>query len=395
MRTTTSRNAAEMHMPTSAETISDNSETDALAPLNCTAVLTHHWLVKRRGGERVLEALCELLPGSPIYTLVYDRGGAGEGWPEVHTSLLQRIPGARRHYPKLLPLMPLAARRVKLPPVDLVMCSDAALAKAMTPAPRSKVVCYCHSPMRYAFDAAVAGEYRKQFGMPARAAWDVVTAMVRRADLKAAGRVDQFVANSHHVAERIQRYYGRDSIVVHPPVDLPPAPATGAREDFYLCVGQHVPYKRLDLAIEACRKLGRKLVVIGEGPDVDRYQKTRPPHVDWLGWLAGDAVLKHYHRARALLFPGEEDFGIVPVEAMAHGCPVIAYGVGGATESVVDGRTGVWFAEQTVDSVVDAIERFETLTFNSAAMHAHCQRFSRARFLREMHGVLEGVLNCG
>ena len=409
---------------------------DALAgiePLECSAVLTHHWLVRRRGGERVLEALCELLPNSPVHTLVYDPDGfedveprhsegaqrprnladtrAGsasgtgaspfpvgappfQGWGTdsrpVRTSFLQHIPGAKRHYPKLLPLMPMAARRMKLPPVDLVLCSDAAIAKAMTPDPRSKVVCYCHSPARYVWD--LADTYRETLPAVLRPFWPGVARRVREADRRAAQRVDQFVANSQHVAERIRRHYGRDSVVVHPPVDLPRAVATGPRENFYLCVGQHVHYKRLDLAVEACRKLKRRLLVIGEGPDVRRYEKLRDPHIDFLGWQPARAVHDYYRRARALLFPGEEDFGIVPVEAMAHGCPVIAYGVGGATESVIDGQTGVWFNEQTVDCLAAAIERADAITFDPITMHAHTQRFSHARFLREMRAVLVSVL---
>jgi glycosyltransferase involved in cell wall biosynthesis len=409
--------------PANASRAPSGNASARVEPLECSAVLTHHWLVRRRGGERVLEALCTLLPNSPVYTLVFDPDGFEDaGQPEqchsegaqrprnlasagedalpgappsqawgtdsgpVRTSFLQRIPGAKRHYPKLLPLMPLAARRMKLPPVDLVVCSDAAVAKAMTPDPRSKVVCYCHSPARYVWD--LAETYRETLPAVLRPLWPGVVRRVRAADRQAAQRVDQFVANSQHVAQRIHRHYGRDSVVVHPPVDLPPAPATGSREDFYLCVGQHVHYKRLDLAVEACRQLERRLLVIGEGPVVRRYEKCGYANIEFLGWQPAGAVRDYYRRARALLFPGEEDFGIVPVEAMAHGCPVVAFGVGGATESVVDGQTGVWFGEQTVECLVAAIERAEAMVFDPRAMHAAMQRFSHARFLREMRGVL-------
>lgn len=440
---------------TQADSSSPPDSAPAIKPLCCSAVLTHHWLVRRRGGERVLEALCELLPDAPIYTLVYDpsgfehpdrcrsegarRGGQprglggpepsaplgappfqGEGappfqgwgmdWRPIKTSFLQRIPGARRHYPKLLPLMPLAARRMKLPPVDLVVCSDAAIAKAMTAHPRSKMVCYCHSPMRYVWD--LSDTYRDTLPPILRPLWQPLVRRIREADRRAAQRVDQFVANSRHVADRVRRHYGRDSIVVHPPVDLPREPTCGPREDFYLCVGQHVPYKRLDLAVEACRKLNRRLIVIGEGPDAERFGRGRsvrspcratdpsperkrggPAHVSFLGFQPDDVVRQHYRRARALLFPGEEDFGIVPVEAMGHGCPVIAYGVGGATESIVDGRTGVWFEAQTVDCLVAAIKRAEAMTFDPVAMHEHTQQFSRKRFLHRMREVLLSVLH--
>jgi glycosyltransferase involved in cell wall biosynthesis len=391
----------------------------AAEPLRCSAVLTHHWLVRKRGGERVLETLRELLPDAPIYTLVHDPASTEPAWPEVHTSLLQAIPGAGRHYAKLLPLMPLAARRIKLPPVDLVVCSDAAIAKAMRPDPRSKVVCYCHSPMRYVWD--LSDTYGATLPPVLRLLWNPLVRWLRAADRRAAEHVDQFVANSRHVAARIRRHYERDSIVVHPPVDLPPAPAIAPREDFYLCVGHHVQYKRLDLAVTACRALGRRLVVIGEGPDVDRLaretggrrqqsperkraarhdvnknaERSRgwPAQVTFLGYQPDAVVREHYRRARALLFPGEEDFGIVPVEAMAHGCPVIAYGVGGAAESVIDGQTGVLFPEQTTDCLAAAIKRAETMTFDPVGMHTHMQQFSRARFLREMRVVLATVLN--
>ena len=372
----------------------------AAAPekLSCTAVLTHHWLVRRRGGERVLEALAALLPDCPVYTLVYDSAGfgatdtvtwGGVGHP-VHTSFLQRIPGAKRHYPKLLPLMPWAARRIKLPPADLVVCSDAALAKAMTPDPRSKVVCYCHSPARYVWDLAEV--YGATLPAMLRPLWPALVRRIQEADRRAARRVDQFVANSRHVAERIKRHYGRESVVVHPPVELPASPHAGSREDFYLCAGQHVHYKRLDLAVEACRKLGRKLLVIGEGPDVERYRGLNDPNVRFVGWLSGEEVQQYYRRARGLLFPGEEDFGIVPVEAMAHGCPVICYGLGGATESVAEGVCGAWFARQEMDCVVDAIERSERTAYDPAAMHARARQFGYERFYAEMGGVLKRTL---
>ncbi len=366
-----------------------------IEPVRCSAVLTHHWLTRRRGGERVLEALGELLPESPIYTLVHDRAGLGD-WPlserAIHETWLGRIPGARRHYPKLLPLMPLAARQTRLPEVDLVVCSDAAVAKVLRPAQRSKVVCYCHSPMRYVYEPTIRAEYARTLPALLRPLWGPVTACVRRADYRAAQRVDQFVANSAHVAERIQRCYGRDAVVVHPPVDLPDAPATGPREDFLLCVGYHVAYKRLDLAVAASAKLRRQLVVIGSGPEMQRLQRQSPGNVRWLGWQSTESIVDHYRQAAALLFPGEEDFGIVPVEAIAHGCPVVAYGVGGATESVVDGETGVLFEEQTVASLATAIERLGQLDFDPQRMHAHAQQFSKARFIEQMRTVLLGVL---
>lgn len=393
-----------------------------------SAVLTHHWLVRRRGGEKVLEALARLAPGAPIYTLVYDAEGMGlsEGGARpddplagraIHKSWLQRIPGARRHYPRLMPLMASAARRMRLPPVELVICSDAAVAKAMTPHAGSRVVCYCHSPPRYAYDAAICAEYRAALPWAARPIWDWAIPRLRDADRRAAQRVDQFVANSAHVAERIRRWYGRDSVVVHPPVELPKAPpetsdgtveqsgrmfgqadepadrSTGraARGDHYLCVGYHAPYKRLDLAIGACVRLGRRLVVIGEGPGVpppERRVEWAQRGIEFRGWCSDEEIRAAYASARGLLFCGEEDFGIVPVEAIAHGCPVVAYGVGGATETVQPGVSGVWFERQEVASVVAALEQLESMRFDARRMYEAAQVFSLERFLEKMQRVL-------
>ncbi len=367
----------------------DTAKSEPVEPLTRSAVLTHHWLVRRRGGERVLEGLGELVPGAPVYTLVHDPAGMGD-WPlagrDVHTSWLQRVPGARRYYPKMLPILPAAARGVRLPDVDLVVCSDAAIAKAMTPAPRSVVVCYCHSPMRYVWD--LSAEYRRTLPAVIRPLWGPLCQRVRAADRRAAQRVDVFVANSRHVADRIRRHYGKPALVVHPPVDIPKAPSTQPREDFYLCLGFHTPYKRLDLAVETCRVLGKRLVVIGDGPDVRRIDATGDRHVQSLGWQPTAVIEDHLRRAAALLFPGEEDFGIVPVEAMAYGCPVVAYGVGGATETVLPDETGVLFAEQTVECLGEAVERCASMQFDPQAMHRHAARFGRPRFLAEMRDIL-------
>lgn len=371
-----------------------------------SAVLTHHWLTRRRGGEKVLEALAELLPDAPLYTLVhnpeYVRRLESSDRPDapcwlrdpqnLHSSWLQRIPGAARHYPNLLPLMPFAAAAVRLPAADLVLCSDAALAKAMRAHPRSRVICYCHSPMRYAWDLESA--YRASVPWLVRPLWALLVRWIRAADRRAAQRVDVFIANSAHVAARIARCYGRESRVIHPPVDLPerPPPRAPAATPYYLCVGHHVPYKRLDLALEACRRLDRRLVVIGDGPDCRRL-RDRAGRAEFLGWQPDAVIHGHYAEAAGLLFPGEEDFGMVPVEAMSRGCPVIAYGAGGATETVVDGETGVLFAEQSVEDLCAGMRRAEAQRFDPQRMHAQARRFSRERFLEQMRAVIAETLD--
>jgi glycosyltransferase involved in cell wall biosynthesis len=358
----------------------------AAARSHRSVVLSHHWLVRRRGGEKVLEAIADLFRDAPIYTLVADRAALAQtplARRTIVTSVLQRIPGAARHYPKLLPLMPWAARRLRLPAADLVICSDAAIAKAFTPAAGSRVVCYCHSPMRYVWEREISEQYARSLPRLLRPLWPGLCRRVARADRAAAERVDVFIANSQHVAARIQRCYGREARVVYPPVELTgDGESSVARGRNYLCVGHHVPYKRLDLAVEACRGLGRRLVVIGDGPEVARLRRSGDG-VEWLGFQPDDVVLAQMKSARGLIFPGEEDFGIVPVEAMAAGCPVIAFGVGGAAESVIDGRTGVLFDRQDGESLVAALRRFESLTFDEAALHARAREFSLERFRAE------------
>ncbi|RMF76296.1 MAG: glycosyltransferase family 4 protein [Planctomycetota bacterium] len=382
-----------VHMPASdgRTPLAMNASSEPLG--DC--VLSHHWLVRHRGGERVLAAIRRLAPRAPVYTLLHDpaytdappfRLYADDRAPVI-ASWLQNAPEALRHYPKYLPLMPAAARSLRLPDKPLAICSDAALAKAMRVGDGTRLVCYCHSPPRYVWD--LADQYAQTLPRPLRALWPPLVRALRRADRVAAQRVDLFIANSAHVAARIRRHYERDAVVVHPPVDLPPDPHDGRRDDFYLCVGHHVAYKRLDLAIEACERLGRRLVVVG---DVPRETISRPRAYRWVefrGVVSDEGLKRHYRSARALLFPGEEDFGIVPVEAQAHGCPVIAYGVGGARETVVDGTTGVLFKPQTVDALIAAMERADRLTFDPLALWEHCRRFRPERFDAEFRAVLD------
>lgn len=367
--------------------------------------------MRPRGGEKVLAAFCEVFPEAPIYTLVYDRrsaisqasSGGAETWEPwaaagrpVRTSVLQWIPGATRHYPKLLPLMPLAYRAMKLPPARLVLCSDAALAKAMTAHSSSKLVCYCHSPMRYVWEEQISEQYRATLPRVLRGAWPALVRRLQDADRVAAKRVDLFIANSAHVSRRIEIAYQRNSMVIHPPVDVPTAPPRRAPpgspgERFYLCVGYHTAYKRLDLAVEACQRLRRNLVVVGDGPEADRLKNFAPQSVRFLGWQSNERIAEFYSRATALLFPGEEDFGIVPVESIGHGCPVIAYGVGGAAESVVAGRSGMFFEQPRVESLIAAIEAVERIEFDPQAMHADAMKFARPRFVDAIRSALANL----
>jgi glycosyltransferase involved in cell wall biosynthesis len=353
--------------------------------------VVHDWLTIPGGSEQVVMELLEMFPAAELFTTVYDP----EPWPAlikdrpVHATWLSRLPGASRHYPKLLPLMSSALRRFDLSRFDLVISSSHANAKNVRTPPSTLHVCYCHTPMRYAWEEGfLEGE---EVGPAMRLALPPLLAWLRRQDLAGASEPDLFVANSRHVADRIERYYGRPAEVVHPPVEVEHFLAIERDpQDYYLAFGRVVPYKRVDLAVAACAKLGRPLKVAGDGRAMDGVRALAgAPGIELLGKVPQAERDRLMVGARALLFPGEEDFGIVPVEAQAAGLPVIAYGVGGALETVLDGATGVLFAEQSVDSLAGAIERFESLQIEEAVLRENARSFGRERFREEMAGAIE------
>jgi glycosyltransferase involved in cell wall biosynthesis len=354
--------------------------------------VVHEWLTIPGGSEQVVLELLKMFPQAEIFTSIYDPSP----WPaqiterSVHTSFLNRIPGAVRHYPKLLPLMDRAFRSFDLSAFDLVLSSNHACAKNVHVPPSALHVCYCHTPMRYAWEEGfLQGE---EVGRVARLLLPWLLGRLRRQDLAGASSPDVFVANSRHVADRIERYYGRDAEVVHPPVDVEHfLELPHAARDFYLVFGRVVPYKRVDLAVAACERLGRRLKVAGGGRALDAVRSAADENTEFLGLVSDEERDALLTGARALLFPGEEDFGIVPVEAQAAGVPVLAYGVGGAAESVLDGRTGVLFDEQSPSGMAAAIERFEQLRLNGEQVRENARRFGRGRFRREMAEVIEGA----
>ena len=359
--------------------------------------LIHDWLTGMRGGEKVLDALCELFPDAAIHTLFHVRGAVAPSIERhrIRTSFVQRLPLAARHYRRYLPLFPFAVERFDLDDADLVISSSHCAVKAVVAPGRARHICYCHSPMRYAWDQFEAYFGAERVGRVAnRWLYRPVMARLARWDAATAGRVDRFVANSAHVAARIRRYYNRQATIVHPPVDTgfytPADVQTGpTRESHFLIVSALVPYKRLDLAINACARVGAPLHVVGDGPDRERLERLGGPTVTFRGRLTDEQVRDEYRRARAVLLPGEEDFGIVPVEAQACGTPVVALARGGARETVIDGETGVLFSELTVPSLAVALERLAAARFDAERLRRQAERFSRPRYLEEMRAVID------
>ena len=332
------------------------------APLaGLRVALVHDWLTGMRGGEKCLEVLCEAFPDAALYTLLHKRGSTSPAIEamDIRPSPLQRIPGVANHYRKLLPVMPLAARAWRPRGVDLVVSFSHCVAKAVRPPAGVPHVCYCFTPMRYAWPGRDA--YLQTWSdRPIRRTLAVAALDRLRAwDHATASRVSHFVAISDTVSSRIASCYGRPSRVIRPPVDAAYyTPAAVPREDFYLCVSALVPYKLIDQAVAACAATGRRLVVIGSGPERERLERRAGPTVRFLGWQPDEVIRDHYRRCRALLFPGEEDFGIVPIEALACGAPVVCLGRGGVPETV-DDRVGLTYPEPTAESLASALESWE------------------------------------
>jgi glycosyltransferase involved in cell wall biosynthesis len=352
----------------------------------------HDWLTGMRGGERVLEELLSLAPSAPIYSLFHFEGSVSpaiESHP-IRTSPLQRIPGARRHYRRLLPLFPAAIERFDLGGYAVILSSSHCVAKGARRIPPAYHLCYCHTPMRYIWDQE-AEYFPRRTGVAARLR-GALFERLRRWDVASAGRVDQFVANSSFVAWRIDRYYGRRAEVVHPPVDVDFfTPSEAERQGFCLAVAALAPYKRLDLAVEACAASGRELRIVGDGPERGRLERLAAgTRTRMLGRVSRDTLRELYRTASCLLQPGTEDFGMAPVEALATGLPVVAKGDGGVLDVVEDGRHGVLTGPVADAATFRAgIDKALGIRFNSGELRARAERFSPARFRRSMESLLD------
>lgn len=356
--------------------------------------LLHYWLVGMRGGEKVLEALCELYPDADIYTHVVDRENISDALKRhrIFTTFIQKLPRAKKWYQKYLPFMPMAMEQLDLTEYDLVISSESGPIKGVVTRPDAVHICYCHSPMRYVWD--MYPDYLRSTGRITRFFMRPMIHYLKMWDYLSAARVDHFVANSQFVASRIRKFYRREAEVIHPPVAVEDFTHVEQQGDYYLLLGQLVGYKRADLAVKAFNQIDTPLVIIGEGEQFDELNRIAKPHIKILGRQPFSEIQHHYAHCRALIFPGVEDFGIVPLEAMASGRPVIAYGKGGALETVKDGVTGVYFHEQTETALLDAVRYFEAHQnqFDRHSIREWAEGFAKARFKEEMQTFIQGKI---
>lgn len=346
--------------------------------------LVYDWLVGRGGGEKALEAIAEIYP-SPIHTLVHDPeqiAGTALEAAHVHTSFLQKLPFAKRHYRNYLPLFPFGIEQFDLSDYDLVLSVSHAVAKGALTHAHQLHLCYCFTPMRYAWDLT----HRYTHDLRGIRKFGAKTALhyLRNWDVSSSRRVDHFAAISRYVARRIAKIYGRKARVIHPPVDTEVIPWSSTKDNYYFTVSRMVPYKRIDLIVEAFSHFPHKrLVVAGDGPEMEKIKALAGKNVEILGWRSDAEIRQLMKKAMGFIFAAEEDFGIVAVEAQGSGTPVIAFGKGGALETVLPGKTGIFFPEQTVESLCDAIVYFEGRVFDPEKIRTHARHFGRDRFIKE------------
>lgn len=348
-----------------------------------TAVI-HDWLMSQGGGERVLEEILDLYP-SPVFTLLQSKKQSLSGnilKAKIKHSFIQYLPMAETQYRNYLPFYPLAIEQFDLKEYDLIISSSHAVAKGVKTHSNQLHVCYCHTPMRYAWD--LEDQYLSSIGsMKAMVARQLLKHL-RKWDLNTVSRVDAFIANSHYVAERIKRLYGREAIVIHPPVSTHLFFVKEQKEDFYLTVSRLVPYKRIDLMVEAFNLMpSKKLKIVGSGPDYEKLKEKAEGNIEFLGFQSDETVRELLASAKGFIFAAEEDFGIAPLEAQASGTPVIAYGKGGSLETICQGTTGLFFPEQTALSLMQALEEFEKISWNGKLIRSHSEKFGVDRFKKE------------
>lgn len=359
--------------------------------------LVHDWLTGMRGGERVLEVICELFPEADLYTLLHIPGSVSPLIEnrKIHTSFIQNMPQSAKRYRNYLPFFPRAIEKFDMTGYDLIFSCSHCVAKGIKTPPGAVHICYCFTPMRYVWDLFDQYFGDKNFVM--RAIISHFAKKLRKWDVRTLDRVTHFSSISKFVQERIQRHYNRQSEIIYPPVECHRFKPSSVDEGFYLVVSAFAPYKRIDLAVEAFNKLGLPLKIIGSGQDEKKLRAMANPNIEFLGWQSDEKIAEYYAKCSAFIFPGEEDFGITPLEAQASGKPVIAYGSGGALETVVPqgvaGKkpTGVFFGEQTVDSLLAAVKRFEEnrAEFIPAEIRKNAELFDRPVFKATMKAFID------
>lgn len=360
--------------------------------------IIHDWLTVYAGAEKTLEQILALYPHADIFTIVDFLPEKDRGFLKGHritTSMIQKLPFAKSKYRHYLSLMPLAIEQFDLSGYDLVISSSHAVAKGVITGPDQRHLCLCYSPIRYAWD--LQHQYLRESGLEYGLKGWLARYMlhkIRLWDMRTANGVDEFIAISEFIARRIWKVYRRESTVIYPPVDVQAFELGEHKEDFYLTASRMVPYKKIDLIVEAFAAMpDKKLIVIGTGPDFDKIKAKAGPNVTLMGYQPFEVLRDHMQRARAFVFAAEEDFGIAPLEAQACGTPVIAFAKGGALETVVDGISGVFFDTQNIESLRDAVRRFETLSWNAAKIRDNAIRFGAQRFQKEFQDYVQKNLN--
>lgn len=354
--------------------------------------LVHDWLTGMRGGEKCLEVFCEMFPSAHLYTLLHVPKSVSPTIEkmDIRVSALQKMPFSYTHYRYYLPLFPsiVESWNTGNESYDLVLSSSHCVAKGIRFPKAKRKVCYCFTPMRYLWcqtENYYSGNWRQT-------ALHFVRSPLKRWDLKSNQNVDEFIGISNHVCNRIRNFYGRSATTIYPPVDVEfyqPRKLESTRKEFYLMVGALEPYKRIDLALEAFRQWKHPLKIVGKGTMLEKLKREAPPHVEFLGWKSDSEIRELYQEAQALIFPGEEDFGIVPLEAHACGCPVIGYKAGGLRETVIENETGIFFQEPTFKSLLEALQQFEKLRWEEIKIRSHAKLFGRDRFRKEMEAYLK------
>lgn len=360
--------------------------------LHMKIAIVHYWLVSWRGGEQVLEQLLNLYPEADLYTHVYDPNLTNEKFPgrRILTSFIHKLPNAKNWYQKYLPLMPFALEQLDFSDYDLVISSESGPAKNIIINPDATHICYCHSPMRYVWD--MYHIYQEDAGLITRLLMKPIVHYLKVIDRISADRVDHFIANSTFISKRIEKCYRRQSKVIHPPVDIEAFELQEEKQDFYLYLGQLTNYKKADLLVDTFKMNGKKLTIIGEGELENKLRSSASSNITIMGKQDFNIVKQQLMNAKALIFPGIEDFGIVPVEALACGTPVIAYRKGGALETIIEGESGIFFDKQNIESLSTAINKFENLDFSPQLMRRQAEKFSLDIFNHKIQHFINNTL---